>query len=239
MTSLTRNPGQSDHTLMCKQWWRVCWMYGDQEKFYRQLYGRKNTSRAIVTSTSSTLTNDDVYSELCNGKLAFATTTNTSTTLTGTNSGRRELPHYKVLQQQGAYQELYGLGVSIPFMDTSLPLPGPKTDRRKVVSRRSAPELPIPTISSSVPHDNDFYRPMFNESGISGRSRFPIFPNELCNDMSVLAISPEAIREQDTLFRQKAGSKKRARNGERISSTATFTTTTMLTVEQQILTPNQ
>lgn len=26
---------------MCKQWWKVCWMYGDQEKYYRQLYGKK------------------------------------------------------------------------------------------------------------------------------------------------------------------------------------------------------
>lgn len=26
---------------MCKQWWKVCWMYGDQEKYYRQLYGRR------------------------------------------------------------------------------------------------------------------------------------------------------------------------------------------------------
>ncbi|KAL0278906.1 UNVERIFIED_CONTAM: hypothetical protein PYX00_000586 [Menopon gallinae] len=50
---MNRNPVQSDHTLMCKQWWRVCWIYGDQEKFYRQLYGRKSTGKAIVTSTSS------------------------------------------------------------------------------------------------------------------------------------------------------------------------------------------
>lgn len=27
--------------LMCKQWWKVCWMYGDQEKYYRQLYGKR------------------------------------------------------------------------------------------------------------------------------------------------------------------------------------------------------
>lgn len=30
----------SANILMCKQWWKVCWMYGDQEKYYRQLYGR-------------------------------------------------------------------------------------------------------------------------------------------------------------------------------------------------------
>lgn len=31
----------SANILMCKQWWKVCWMYGDQEKYYRQLYGRR------------------------------------------------------------------------------------------------------------------------------------------------------------------------------------------------------
>lgn len=31
------------NVLMCRQWWKVCWIYGDQEKYYRYLYGgRKN-----------------------------------------------------------------------------------------------------------------------------------------------------------------------------------------------------
>lgn len=48
----TVKTGQSDHVLMCKQWWRVCWMYGDQEKFYRQLYGRRDgAGTAKVTRT--------------------------------------------------------------------------------------------------------------------------------------------------------------------------------------------
>lgn len=29
------------NVLMCRQWWKVCWIYGDQEKYYRYLYGRK------------------------------------------------------------------------------------------------------------------------------------------------------------------------------------------------------
>lgn len=208
-------------------------MYGDQEKFYRQLYGRKNTSRAIVKSTAATLSGEEnnLYSELSNKG------TNGNFDLTTSSLGRRDLPHYKVLHQQGAYQELYNLGITVPFLDdhdfNNKSLPSSKEKK----NRRSAPELPIPTISSSVPNDNDYYR--FNDGlpvgGIPtpGKSKF----SDLCNDMSVLAITPEAIREQDTLFRQKAGGKKRARNGERISST--FTTTTTLTVERQILSPNQ
>lgn len=35
----------SANILMCRQWWKVCWMYGDQEKYYRQLYGRRKTHR--------------------------------------------------------------------------------------------------------------------------------------------------------------------------------------------------
>ncbi|KAL3285780.1 hypothetical protein HHI36_000304 [Cryptolaemus montrouzieri] len=35
------NVSASANVLMCKQWWKVCWMYGDQEKYYRQLYGKK------------------------------------------------------------------------------------------------------------------------------------------------------------------------------------------------------
>lgn len=34
----------SANIMMCKQWWRVCWLYGDQEKYYRQLYGRRKTT---------------------------------------------------------------------------------------------------------------------------------------------------------------------------------------------------
>lgn len=35
------NVSASANVLMCKQWWKVCWMYGDQEKYYRQLYGKR------------------------------------------------------------------------------------------------------------------------------------------------------------------------------------------------------
>jgi hypothetical protein len=31
--------------LACKQWWKVCFLYGDQEKYYRQIYGRAATQR--------------------------------------------------------------------------------------------------------------------------------------------------------------------------------------------------
>ncbi|CAH2041936.1 unnamed protein product, partial [Iphiclides podalirius] len=42
-TTATRQVKSSNsaNILMCKQWWKVCWMYGDQEKYYRQLYGKR------------------------------------------------------------------------------------------------------------------------------------------------------------------------------------------------------
>ncbi|XP_069682229.1 protein espinas-like [Periplaneta americana] len=49
----------NSNVLMCRHWWKVCWIYGDQEKYYRQLYGRRTTSAAAVTQdtvTTSTLT---------------------------------------------------------------------------------------------------------------------------------------------------------------------------------------
>lgn len=35
------NASASANVQICKQWWKVCWMYGDQEKYYRQLYAKR------------------------------------------------------------------------------------------------------------------------------------------------------------------------------------------------------
>lgn len=70
--------------VMCRQWWRVCWIYGDQEKYYRQLYGAakrhhhhdgkqhiKQEALAAVTTTTASAKQLDAY-----------TTTTTTTTTT-------------------------------------------------------------------------------------------------------------------------------------------------------------
>lgn len=44
------NTSASANVLMCKQWWKVCWMYGDQEKYYRQLYGKRNNNKNVNNS---------------------------------------------------------------------------------------------------------------------------------------------------------------------------------------------
>ncbi|KAJ2948752.1 hypothetical protein O0L34_g8012 [Tuta absoluta] len=46
----------SANILMCKQWWKVCWMYGDQEKYYRQLYGRRKGAHMNSTFINFDLT---------------------------------------------------------------------------------------------------------------------------------------------------------------------------------------
>lgn len=33
--------------LANRQWWKVCWVYGDQTKFYRQLYGHRKTLNTL------------------------------------------------------------------------------------------------------------------------------------------------------------------------------------------------
>lgn len=43
------NTSSSANVLMCKQWWKVCWMYGDQEKYYRQLYGKRPTGGKVTS----------------------------------------------------------------------------------------------------------------------------------------------------------------------------------------------
>ena len=49
------NVSASANVLMCKQWWKVCWMYGDQEKYYRQLYAKRaQTDKRQSANTAST-----------------------------------------------------------------------------------------------------------------------------------------------------------------------------------------
>lgn len=38
--------------LACKQWWRVCFLYGDQEKYYRQVYGKAASQRIAASSVA-------------------------------------------------------------------------------------------------------------------------------------------------------------------------------------------
>lgn len=33
--------------LACKRWWKVCFPHGDQEKYYRQIYGRAAAQRLV------------------------------------------------------------------------------------------------------------------------------------------------------------------------------------------------
>lgn len=40
---------ETSNLLMCKQWWRVCWTYGDQYKQYRHLYSKKTKINTLRT----------------------------------------------------------------------------------------------------------------------------------------------------------------------------------------------
>ncbi|XP_037828521.1 protein prickle isoform X2 [Lucilia sericata] len=42
--------------LACKQWWRVCFLYGDQQKYYRQVYSKAAAQRLALSTTTSTAT---------------------------------------------------------------------------------------------------------------------------------------------------------------------------------------
>lgn len=47
------NASASANVLMCKQWWKVCWMYGDQEKYYRQLYAKRAVNLKAACESDS------------------------------------------------------------------------------------------------------------------------------------------------------------------------------------------
>lgn len=38
--------------LACKQWWRVCFLYGDQQKYYRQVYSKAAAQRLALSQSS-------------------------------------------------------------------------------------------------------------------------------------------------------------------------------------------
>lgn len=47
--------------LACKQWWRVCFLYGDQQKYYRQVYSKAAAQRlALASSVSRTNTTNTI-----------------------------------------------------------------------------------------------------------------------------------------------------------------------------------
>ncbi|KAH8299975.1 hypothetical protein KR044_008030 [Drosophila immigrans] len=39
--------------LACKQWWRVCFLYGDQQKYYRQLYSKAAAQRLAASGSAN------------------------------------------------------------------------------------------------------------------------------------------------------------------------------------------
>lgn len=76
--TVSENLPRTANLLACKQWWRVCFLYGDQEKYYRQVYG-KAASQRIASSSSSTTAAD---------KTARPTDSGSETTTSTTGHGR-------------------------------------------------------------------------------------------------------------------------------------------------------
>lgn len=63
--------------LACKQWWRVCFLYGDQEKYYRQVYGKAASQRIAASSVA----------DKKNGEATAADSGSETTTISGTVAG--------------------------------------------------------------------------------------------------------------------------------------------------------
>lgn len=50
MSTTTEGIPRTANLLACKQWWKVCFLYGDQEKYYRQIYGKAATQRLALSN---------------------------------------------------------------------------------------------------------------------------------------------------------------------------------------------
>lgn len=60
MTTSEAPVPRTANLLACKQWWKVCFLYGDQEKYYRQIYGKAASQRiAMSGNTTPTINNND------------------------------------------------------------------------------------------------------------------------------------------------------------------------------------
>ncbi|KAJ6643576.1 Protein prickle [Pseudolycoriella hygida] len=65
MSTATEGIPRTANLLACKQWWKVCFLYGDQEKYYRQIYGKAASQRLALsnqqcdTQSNVTDTTDD------------------------------------------------------------------------------------------------------------------------------------------------------------------------------------
>lgn len=57
--------------LACKQWWKVCFLHGDQEKYYRQIYGRAAAQRLANFQKDNDI--DDINSSAPESRIIFPT----------------------------------------------------------------------------------------------------------------------------------------------------------------------
>ncbi len=53
------------HLLAHRQWWKVCWVYGDQQKYYRQLYGRKKNLTTLRSTVADATKSSSLSSSSC------------------------------------------------------------------------------------------------------------------------------------------------------------------------------
>lgn len=53
MSTATDGIPRTANLLACKQWWKVCFLYGDQEKYYRQIYGKAASQRLALSNQQS------------------------------------------------------------------------------------------------------------------------------------------------------------------------------------------
>jgi hypothetical protein len=68
-TQVTTLMKPEQRTMMCKQWWNFCFVYGDQTKYYRQLYGKRKPITTLQQQRQNESGNQDLQQEkeFCSG----------------------------------------------------------------------------------------------------------------------------------------------------------------------------
>ena len=67
---LMKNSDASRSLLLARPWWNLCFVHGDQTKYYRQLYGKRRPIRTLQqTSTDSSALTQEPHNGFCQCEL--------------------------------------------------------------------------------------------------------------------------------------------------------------------------
>lgn len=83
--------------LACKQWWKVCFLYGDQEKYYRQIYGQAASQRLAQSKIGDEKGN--------RSRIIFPTKLHSPVVISGDSSDTFRLKEFTKTKKQRSFHD--------------------------------------------------------------------------------------------------------------------------------------